>query len=100
MFLTSYGKLLSCDSGQSIYLALSHFIYKTVALEPAVRIYTKDWQRASYSCRHRITLRDAVHLARLRAGQNTFFKASVNQPHTTADRNCPSCGEEPQAVEH
>ncbi len=26
--------------------------------------------------------------------------ASVNQLHTTVDRKCPSCGEEPQTVEH
>ncbi len=50
-------------------------------------------------CREVSTRRDAVLLARLRAGHTPFLKAYANQLDTTVDPKCPSCGEEPQTVE-
>ncbi len=47
----------------------------------------------------RLPRRDAV-LARLRAGHTPLLKAYANQLDTTVDPKCPSCGEEPQTVEH
>ncbi len=41
-----------------------------------------------------------VLLAHLRAGHIHLLKAYANQLGTTADLICPSCGEEPQTVEH
>ncbi len=62
-------------------------------------VYTKtfswptDWRAVS-------SRRDAVLLARLRSGHTPFLKAYANQLDTTVDPKCPSCGEEPQTVEH
>ncbi len=39
-------------------------------------------------------------LARLRAGHTPLLKAYANQLDTTVDPKCPSCGEEPETVEH
>ncbi len=46
------------------------------------------------------TRRDAVLLARLRAGHTPLLKTYANQLDTTVDPKCPSCGEGPQTVEH
>ncbi len=49
-----YCKTLFSDSGQSIYLALSHFICKTADLRTAAQSITSNnlcWQRVTYSCR-------------------------------------------------
>ncbi len=43
---------------------------------------------------------DSVLLARLRTGHTPLLKAYANQLDTTVDPKCPSCGEEPQTVEH
>ncbi len=51
-------------------------------------------------CRAAPTRRDAVLLARLRAGHTHLLKAYANQIDTAVDPRCASCGEEPQAVEH
>ncbi len=54
--LIGWGKTLSNDSGQSIYLALATSLAKPQPFERPhraswVTIYTKYWQRASYSYR-------------------------------------------------
>ncbi len=46
------------------------------------------------------TRRDAVLLAHLRAGHTPLLKAYANQLNMTVEPKCPSCGEEPQTVEH
>ncbi len=48
----------------------------------------------------RLPPRSAGLLARLLAGHTPLFKAYVDQLDTTVDPKCPSCGEEPQTVEH
>ncbi len=47
-----------------------------------------------------VGLRDAVLLARQRAGHTPLLKAYANQLDATVDPKCPSCGEEPQTVAH
>ncbi len=51
-------------------------------------------------CRAASTWRKAVLLARLRPGHTPLLKAYANQIATVVDPKCPSCGEEPQTVEH
>ncbi len=46
------------------------------------------------------TRRNAVLLARLRAGHTPLLKAYANQLNMTVEPKCPGCGEEPQIVEH
>ncbi len=43
---------------------------------------------------------DTVLPARLQVGHTPLLKAYANQLDTAADPKCPSCGEEPQTVEH
>ncbi len=50
-------------------------------------------------CRVVSTRRDAVLLARLRAGHTPILKAYANQLDTIVNPKCPSCGEVPQTVE-
>ncbi len=62
-------------------------------------VYTKTFSWPT-DCRAVSSRRDAVLLARRRAGHTPLLKAYANQIDTTVDPKCPSCGEEPQTVEH
>ncbi len=64
-----------------------------------MEVYTKmfSW---SADCRAASMRRDAVLIARLRTGHTPLLKALANQLDTVVDSKYPSCGEEPQTVEH
>ncbi len=68
----------------------------TLADPPPCHCRTKEVYTKTFSwpadCRAVSTRRDAVLLARLRAGHTPFLKAYANQLDTIVDPKCPSCG--------
>ncbi len=86
------------------FTAVSALIRRTLTDPPFCHCRTKAVHTKTFSwpadCRAVSTRRDAVLLARLRAGHTPLPKAYANQLDTTVDPKCPSCGEEPQTVEH
>ncbi len=86
------------------FVAASALIRRTLNDPPPChsktnKVYAKtfSWQA---ECRAVSTRRDTVLLARLRDGHTPIVEAYANQLDTTVDPKCPSCGEEPQTVEH
>ncbi len=86
------------------FAAASALIYRILTDPPPCYCRTKEVYTKVFSwpadCRAVSTRRDAVLLARLRAGHTPLLKAYTNQLDTTVDPKCPSCREEPQTVEH
>ncbi len=82
----------------------SALIRRTLTDPPPCHCRTKKVYTKTFSwpvdCRAVSTRRDAVLLVHLRAGHTPLLKAYANQLDTTVDPKCPSCGEEPQTVEH
>ncbi len=93
------------DAHRSVsFAASSALIRRTPTDPPPHHCRTKEVYIKTFSwpvdCRAASTRRDAVLLARLRAGHTPLLKAYANQLDTTVDPKCPSCGAVPQTVEH
>ncbi len=86
------------------YAAARALNRRTLTNPPPCHCRTKEVYTKTFSwptdCRVVSSLRDAVLLAHLRAGQTSLLKGYINQLDTTVDPKCPSYGEEPQTVEH
>ncbi len=86
------------------YAAASAIIRRTPTDPSPCHCRTKEVYTKTFSwptnCRAVSSRRDAVFRARLRAGHTPLLKAYANQLDKIVDPKCPSCGEEPQTVEH
>ncbi len=84
------------------YAAASALIRRTLTDPSPCHCRTKEVFTKTFSwptdCRAVSSRRNAILFARLRAGHTPLLKAYANQMPTLT--KCPSCGEEPQTVEH
>ncbi len=85
------------NAGNSVTSTGHWACLRCLARAKEANIKTFSWPA---DCRAASTRHDGVLLARLRAGHIPLLKAYANQLDTTVDPKGPSCGEEPQTVEH